>query len=139
MSTRLRFIFAVIAAAASLAGTASAQTSATTEQAETSEAVKLNAAGQSAPFAPEQATTDDVLEKATAREDLSQTANSNQTSTVTGNSINGPSTTGGVSFSDNAFQTASGMTVINANSGNNVSMNASMNVNIVMVPAAPQP
>jgi hypothetical protein len=30
------------------------------------------------------------------------------------------------------------MTVINANSGNNVSMNASMNVNIVMVPAGPQ-
>jgi len=134
MSTRVCFILAGIAAAASLAGTASAQTSAAAEKPSQPEA-----ATQAAPFAPELAATDEVLEKATAREDLSQTANSTQSSTVTGNSINGPSTTGGVSFSDNAFQTASGMTVINANSGNNVSMNASMNVNIVMVPAAPQP
>jgi hypothetical protein len=130
MSTRVRFIFAGIVAAVSLAGTASAQTSGTAD--------KPEAETQATPFAPEQAATDEVLEKATAREDLSQTSNSTQTSTVTGNSINGPSTTGGVSFSDNAFQSASGMTVINANSGNNVSMNASMNVNIVMVPAGPQ-
>ncbi|HEX8442629.1 MAG TPA: hypothetical protein VF631_03165 [Allosphingosinicella sp.] len=131
MSIRLRIILAGIAATASLAGTASAQTSSTP--------AKPDTAVQSAPFAQEKAAGDEVLEKATAREDLSQTAKSTQSSTVTGNSINGPSTTGGVSFSDNAFQTASGMTVINANSGNNVSMNASMNVNIVMVPASPQP
>ena len=130
MSIRLRIILAGIAASACMAGTATAQTNPTPEKAE--EPV------ESAPFSQDKAATDEVLDKATAREDLSQASNSQQTSTVTGNSINGPSTTGGVSFSDNAFQTASGMTVINANSGNNVSMNASMNVNIVMVPAGPQ-
>lgn len=130
MKIRLRIILVGIAASAALASAASAQPSSAPDKAE--------AASNTTPFAPAKAATDEVLEKATAREDLSQAANTTQTSTVTGNSVSGTSTTGGVGFNDNAFQNASGLTVINANSGNNVSMNASMNVNIVMVPAGPQ-
>jgi outer membrane receptor protein involved in Fe transport len=130
MTIRLRTTIVGIAATAFLASGAAAQSA---------PADKAEAAPPSVPFSQDKAATDEVLEKATAREDVSQTAQSQQNSTVTGNSVNGTSTTGTISFSDNAFQTASGLTVINANSGNNVSMNASMNVNIVMVPATPQP
>ena len=37
-----------------------------------------------------------------------------------------------INLSDNAFQNATGLTVINANTGNNVAMNASLTVNVVM-------
>lgn len=87
-----------------------------------------------APFAGSAIASDEVLDQATAREDLSVVAESRQTSNVSNNSINGNSVTGDVSLSDNAFQNASGLTLINANSGNNVSMNASINVNIVSTP-----
>jgi hypothetical protein len=100
--------------------------------------VDTAAADEQGAFSQADAASDELLDKATAREDISLAAQSQQTSNVSGNSVNGTSTTGTISFSDNAFQTASGLTVINANSGNNVSMNASMNVNIVMVPAPPQ-
>jgi hypothetical protein len=137
MKLHLRKFAAGLFAAAFLAGGAAAQPASTaTDQAEAASApVPIEAS----PFSQAQAASDEVLQKATAREDLSLAARSEQSSNVTGNSVNGTSTTGTISFSDNAFQTASGLTVINANSGNNVSMNASMNVNIVMVPATPQP
>ena len=91
-------------------------------------------ATQEAPFSSSKAAADDVLDKATAREDLSLIARSQQSSNVSNNSINGPSTTGDIRMSDNAFQNASGLTIINANSGNTVAMNGSINVNIVMTP-----
>lgn len=90
-----------------------------------------------APFAGSAVASEETLDKATAREDLSVVAESRQTSNVSNNSVNGNSATGDVRLSDNAFQNASGLTVINANSGINVSMNASINVNIVSTP--PQP
>lgn len=86
------------------------------------------------PFSRSKAAGDDVLDKATAREDLSLIARSQQSSNVSNNSINGASTTGDIQISDNAFQNATGLTIINANSGNNVAMNGSINVNIVMTP-----
>ncbi len=135
MFIQLRTIAAGLAATALLAGGAAAQPAAPASEAEA--ARQASPSKQDTPFAQDRATDDATLEKATAREDLALTGRSEQTSTVTGNSVNGTSTTGEISFNDNAFQTASGLTVINANSGNNVSMNASMNVNIVMVPATP--
>lgn len=93
-----------------------------------------NATVGHAPFQGSVLVADEALEKATAREDLSLVAQSQQTSTVSNNSVSGTSTTGDINLSDNAFQNATGMTIINANSGNNVAMNASVNVNIVMTP-----
>lgn len=87
-----------------------------------------------APFAGSAVASDETLDQATAREDISVVAESRQTSNVSNNSVNGSSATGEISISDNAFQNASGLTVINANSGINVSMNASINVNIVSTP-----
>lgn len=71
-----------------------------------------------------------ALNKATAREDLSQVAISQQTSRVSNNTISGPSVTGPVSIDGNAFQNLQGLSIINANSGNNVSINAAMTVNL---------
>lgn len=87
------------------------------------------------PFAASRAAGDDLLGRATAREDLSIVATSDQTSTVTDGTVTG-TTSGDINFTDNAFQNATGLTVINANSGNNVAMNASLTVNVVMT--APQ-
>jgi hypothetical protein len=84
------------------------------------------------PFADGKVADDDALNGATAREDLSLVARSEQANTVSRNSVSGVTTTGEISIADNAFQNASGLTVINANTGNNVAMNASLNVNIVM-------
>jgi hypothetical protein len=84
------------------------------------------------PFAGGKIADDSALNGATAREDLSLVARSEQANTVSRNSVNGVTTTGEISIADNAFQNASGLTVINANTGNNVAMNASLNVNIVM-------
>ena len=74
------------------------------------------------------------LERATAREDLSQVAIANQTAQVANSSVNGTSTTGAVTMSGNAFQGSSGLTIVNANSGNNVAINAALNVNITFAP-----
>lgn len=83
-------------------------------------------------FTDKKVADDEALNRTTAREDLSLLAQSRQASTVSNNSVSGVSTTGEISIADNAFQNATGLTVINANTGNNVSMNASLNVNIVM-------
>src|SRR4051794_34185218 len=82
-------------------------------------------------FAGRAIAADDVLGKATARENLSLIAESNQSSTVSGAAVSNVDT-GDISMSGNAFQNASGPVLINANSGNNVAMNASLNVNIIM-------
>lgn len=93
------------------------------------------AAEAESPFSRDRATGDDLLGRATAREDLSVISETTQTSSVTNGTVTG-TTNGDINFSDNAFQNATGLTVINANSGNNVAMNASITVNVVMT--APQ-
>ena len=84
------------------------------------------------PFEGKKVADETALDHATAREDLSLLAQSQQASSVSQSSVNGPSTTGEIGFAGNAFQNATGLTVVNANSGNNVAMNASLNVNIIM-------
>lgn len=86
------------------------------------------------PFAGSALAGDDTLGAATAREDIAMLAQSETTSTISNNSVSGTSTTGEISFGDTAFQNSGGLTIVNANSGNNVGMNASINVNIVMTP-----
>ena len=68
------------------------------------------------------------------RADLSQEARNSQTAGVSGSSVNGTSRTGAVTIDGNAFQNMSGLTVVNANSGNNVAMNGAMTVNVAISP-----
>lgn len=96
--------------------------------------VPAPAPAPSSTFAAEAKLETAELGRETAREDVSQISSANQAAGVSGNSINGPSTTGQVAIDGNAFQNMSGMTIINANSGNNVAINASLNVNVRFAP-----
>lgn len=71
------------------------------------------------------------------REDTTQVAQSRHTATVAGNSVGANSRTGEVTISDNAFQNLTGLSVINVNSGNNVAVNAAINVTISLLPPTP--
>ena len=132
MKTQVRRFAAALLATSILAVPLSAQTNASSTQTVDLPAVAIETADSA--FAETAVANDDALEAATAREDISLVARSEQASNVSNNSIDGASTTGEIRFSDTAFSNASGLTTINANSGNQVSMNASINVNIVMTP-----
>lgn len=80
-----------------------------------------------------------TLANTTAREDVSLAATADQAATVSNNSVSGTSTTGAVTIDGNAFQNAQGLTLINANSGNNVAINSSLNVVISFTPAPSAP
>ena len=89
-------------------------------------------AADAAPFGAPLATA--TLGETTAREDLAQIVQNDQVAGVSNNQINGPSTTGSVTIDGNAFQNMSGLAVISANSGNNVAINAALNVNVNITP-----
>lgn len=75
------------------------------------------------------------LGRVTGREDTgAMIASATQRNTVSNNSVTGTSTTGDVRIDGNAFQNLQGLAVISANSGNNVAMNASMNVTVNLAP-----
>ncbi|MGZ8311836.1 MAG: hypothetical protein ACXWUR_07190 [Allosphingosinicella sp.] len=67
--------------------------------------------------------------------DQSMTAANVQSSNVSNNVVSGDSVTGDVNISDNAFHNANGFMILNANTGNNVSINASINVNFMTPPS----
>lgn len=81
------------------------------------------------------AITETDLEKVAGREDTgAMVASANQRNTVANNSVVGTSTTGNVQITGNAFQNLQGLAVISANSGNNVAINAAMNVVVNLAP-----
>ncbi len=106
--------------------------------------VPAMAAAQSAPpaaaptpFNSAPVVSDDVLSGARAKADLSlidQTASVQNSSNVAGNTITGDFTTGVVSIASDAFAGTTGLTMFNINTGNNVAINASMNVNVAIQP-----
>lgn len=85
-------------------------------------------------FDPAGAVPEAALKATAGKADLGQLAIADQTNTVAGNSVNGTSTTGAVGFAGNAFENMNGLAVINANSGNNVAINAALNVNVSIQP-----
>ena len=78
--------------------------------------------------------SEDMLKAIAGREDVTQIAQADQAAAVSRNSVGDNSVTGEVQISDNAFQNMSGLSVLNVNTGNNVAINASMNVNISISP-----
>jgi len=91
-----------------------------------------------APFATAVPLSEGGLAAATAREDVNQLAINRQTASVSSSSVSGTTQTGNASFAGNAFSNVSGLTVINANTGNNVAINGAITVNLTITPAAPQ-
>ncbi len=77
---------------------------------------------------------DKMLSAIAGREDVNQTSTATQTAGVSRNSVGSNSVTGNATVSDNAFQNLSGLSILNVNTGNNVAINASMNVNISISP-----
>lgn len=93
----------------------------------------ISAHAADSPFDVE-AVDENELGAIAGREDVGMANLSNQTSNVRNNSVNGNSVTGTISFDDQALQNMSGLALVNANTGNNVSMNSSMMVNIAVAP-----
>lgn len=119
-----RFAFLAFGLATALGTPASAQS------AEISTSDGKSAA---APFAVT-ALGDDALGGIAGREDVNQNAVANLNAGVSRNSVGDNSTTGDAKIADNAFQNLSGLSILNVNTGNNVAINAAMNVNISINP-----
>ncbi len=86
------------------------------------------------PFAAA-ALDEDALGAIAGREDVAQVATAVQTAGVSRNSVGDNVTTGDARIADNAFQNMSGLSILNVNTGNNVAINAAMNVTISISPA----
>lgn len=92
------------------------------------------AVAQDKPFAAP-AMTDTALGTVAGREDTRGVAIAEQQSTVTRNSVGDNVRTGDAKISDSAFQNMAGLSILNVNTGNNVAINAAMNVTVAIQPA----
>ncbi len=88
----------------------------------------------SSPFAQTSTVGDGQLSAITGMDNLGQYVMAQNTSTVSDNHVDGNSTTGTISFDTGSFQNLSGLQVLSANTGNNVAINSSLNVNIAIRP-----
>lgn len=133
---RHRVSISLVALAVAVAGAAPAAALAQTDPNGSTAASPVE--GASAPVAESPfgggPVADEALQRIAGREDLNQIAQSRNTSTVANNSVGNNSTTGDARIADNAFQNLSGLSLLNVNTGNNVSINASMNVTIAISP-----
>ncbi len=94
------------------------------------EAAEPEAKAPASPFAKARTLTDSALQEVAGREDVSQVINARNTSNVANNTVGDDTTTGTITFDGQAFANLNGLSVLSANTGNNVSINASMNVNV---------
>ncbi|VXD00418.1 hypothetical protein [Sphingomonas sp. 8AM] len=86
----------------------------------------------SGPFGAATPVDNAQLGAVTGQSDLSQVIRAQNTGTVSGNSVNGHSETGTISFDPSSFQNLNGLSLLSANTGNNVSINSSLNVNVAI-------
>lgn len=80
------------------------------------------------------AVDDATLQQVAGREDTTQISRAEQVAGVSRNSVGDNSVTGTAQIGGNAFQNMSGLSILNINTGNNVAINAAMNVNIALSP-----
>jgi hypothetical protein len=83
----------------------------------------------SAPF-DSPAVSETTLQAVAGREDVTQLTQADLAAGVSRNSVGDNSTTGTAKIDGNAFQNMSGLSILNVNTGNNVAINAAMNVNV---------
>jgi hypothetical protein len=89
------------------------------------------------PFATAPVADDARLAEINGMADLNvieQNINVRNTSTVSGNIINGDPVTGTIAIDGASFGGFNGLAMVNANTGNNVSINSAMNVNVAIQP-----
>jgi hypothetical protein len=89
-----------------------------------------------APFAEAAPIDEGDLALIAGREDINQLTNAEQNNSVNGNDVGDNSVTGTISLSDQAFANSNGFVILNANTGNNVAINASIQVNIALPSAS---
>lgn len=77
---------------------------------------------------------DSQLRAVSGKAELSQIATAEISGKVANNTINGDSTTGTIQFDASSFQGMNGLSILSANTGNNVSINSAMNVNVTVHP-----
>ena len=77
---------------------------------------------------------DAELGHVTGKADLAQAIRATNVTTLTDNQVNGDSVTGVISISDSALSNINGLAIISANTGNNVAINSSLNVNVSVRP-----
>lgn len=92
------------------------------------------AIGEGQPFASVAPVAGGDLAAITGRADTAMEVRANNTSAVSHNAVIGQSETGTISFDAASFQNMTGLSVLSANTGNNVSINASLNVNVAIHP-----
>ena len=85
-----------------------------------------------APFAAASMVSEEGLAAVSGMAEIQQLIVAQNSSTVSGNSVNGQSVTGVINIDGQAFQNLNGLSVLTANTGNNVSINSSMNVNVTV-------
>jgi hypothetical protein len=81
------------------------------------------------------AVNETVLRDSSGREDTNQLTQATLRAGVSQNSVGNNSVTGNARIEGNAFQNMSGLSILNVNTGNNVAINAAMNVNVSLSPA----
>jgi hypothetical protein len=86
------------------------------------------------PFQAAQSVSSDRLASIAGEADIAGVITANNSSNVSGNAVIGHSVTGTISFDNSAFQNLNGLSVLSANTGNNVAINASLNVNVALRP-----
>ena len=84
----------------------------------------------SSPFGSVKPVDNADLNAVTGRGDLAQVVNAQNKGVVSGNTISGPSQTGTIHFDGGSFQNLNGLSLLSANTGNNVAINSSLNVNV---------
>ena len=95
--------------------------------------VSPESADTSSPFAAPTLSEAD-LQAIAGRKDTAQIARNDQVAGVSQNSVGNNSVTGEARIDGSAFQNMSGLSIINVNTGNNVAINAAMNVNVSITP-----
>lgn len=93
-----------------------------------------SAASETALFGAAETVSEVQLRKIAGREDTNQASYAVQTAGVSSNSVGDHVTTGTAEISGQAFQNMSGLSILNVNTGNNVAINAAMNVNVSISP-----
>lgn len=76
--------------------------------------------------------SDEALSQVRGREDTSQVAINILTSELANTSVGDNVNTGSVGFDANAFSNLNGFALVSSNTGNNVSFNANMTVNVIV-------
>jgi hypothetical protein len=95
----------------------------------------VDVAKAASPFQSARVLDSESLQRVAGREDLYQLSQADLTAEVSRNSIGDNSITGEARIDGNAFQNMSGLSILNVNTGNNVAINAAMNVTLSISPA----